>query len=137
MKKIIMIMGLCLVLSSAGWAQENWQTITDSDTAFQEGYVQVVGESEAGQSRYKAKRAAQVVAQRDLLEALQGLTLTGSTSVADGMLESDQIKTRVQGFLKGANKMRRENIIPIKSMPRCACALIFAAGVACTRQCCR
>ncbi len=104
MKKIIAIMGFCFVLSSTAWAQENWQSVTDSDTVFREGYVQVVAESEAGQSRYKAKRAAQVVAQRDLLEALQGLTLTGSTSVADGMLESDQIKTSVQGFLKGAVK---------------------------------
>lgn len=104
MKKSMIVVGLCIGLISAAWAQESWQTVTDSDSAFQKGYVQVTGMSEEGQSRYRALRAAQVVAQRDLLEALQGLTLTGSTSVKDGMLESDEIKTSVEGFLKGATK---------------------------------
>lgn len=103
-KKIMIVVGLCIGLTGATWAQDKWQTVTDSDRAFQQGYVQVTGMSEEGQSRYRALRAAQVVAQRDLLEALQGLTLTGSTSVKDGMLESDEIKTSVEGFLKGAMK---------------------------------
>ncbi len=102
MKKRLMIVGLCIGLIGTAWAQEEWKPVTDSASVFQEGYVQVIGMSEEGQSRYKAKRAAQVVAQRDLLEALQGLTLTGATSVGDGMLESDEIKTSVEGFLKGA-----------------------------------
>ena len=104
MKKSLIIAGLCIGLISGAFAQDSWQPVTDSNSVFQEGYVQVVGASEEGQSRYRALRAAQVVAQRDLLEALQGLTLTGSTSVADGMLESDEIKTKVEGFLKGAMK---------------------------------
>lgn len=105
MMKRITIVGLCIgLLTSVAWAQDNWQSVTDSDSVFQQGYAQVISSSEEGQSRYRATRAAQVVAQRDLLEALQGLTLTGSTSVVDGMLESDEIKTSVEGFLKGAMK---------------------------------
>jgi hypothetical protein len=104
MKKSMMVVGLYIGLISVAWAQESWQSVTDSDSAFQQGFVQVVGMSEEGQSRYRALRAAQVVAQRDLLEALQGLTLTGATSVKDGMLESDEIRTSVEGFLKGATK---------------------------------
>jgi hypothetical protein len=104
MMKGITVVGLCIGLISVAWAQDNWQSVTDSDSVFQQGYAQVISSSEEGQSRYRATRAAQVVAQRDLLEALQGLTLTGSTSVVDGMLESDEIKTSVEGFLKGAIK---------------------------------
>ncbi|WP_419657126.1 conserved uncharacterized protein, DUF400 [Desulfosarcina variabilis str. Montpellier] len=105
MMKGITVVGLCIgFLINVAWAQDNWQSVTDSESVFQQGYAQVISSSEEGQSRYRATRAAQVVAQRDLLEALQGLTLTGSTSVADGMLESDQIKTSVEGFLKGAIK---------------------------------
>ena len=71
---------------------------------FQEGYIQVVGVSEEGQSRFKATRAAQVIAQREILEVLKGLNLYGTTTVRDGMLQSDTIKTSVEGFLQGAVK---------------------------------
>jgi len=71
---------------------------------FEEGYIQVVGTSEEGQSRYKAMRAATVVAQRDLLEIMEGLRLSGQTTVRDGMLQSDDIRTSITGFLRGAVK---------------------------------
>jgi hypothetical protein len=105
--KIQRIVGTLLSLAcllGTAWAQEDWQTITAPNQVFQEGYIQVIGTSEEGQSRYRALRAAQVVAQRDLLETMQGLNLTGGTSVSDGMLQSDQINTTVQGFLRGAVK---------------------------------
>lgn len=95
---------LCLCLVGSVWAMDNMQPVTDSVKVFGEGYLQVIGYSEEGQSRYKAIRAAQVVAQRDLVEQMQGLSLYGSTSVKDGMLESDEIKTSVEGFLRGATK---------------------------------
>ncbi|OAQ20928.1 hypothetical protein [Thermosulfurimonas dismutans] len=92
-----------LLISTLVWAQ-GWQTIKDPVKIFQEGYIQVVGISEEGQSRYRAIRAAEVVAQRELLEILQGLHLYGETTVRDGMLASDVIRTRVEGFLRGAVK---------------------------------
>lgn len=83
---------------------EEFQTITDPNQIFEEGYIQVVGYSEAGQSRYRAVRAATVIAQRDLLETFKGLSIEGETTVNNGMLENDRVATRVQGFLRGAEK---------------------------------
>jgi hypothetical protein len=71
---------------------------------FTTGYVEVTGTSEGGQSRYQAIRAATLSAQRDLLEILKGINLHGSTTVEEGMLLDDKIKTSVDGFLKGAEK---------------------------------
>lgn len=92
------------ILTTGAWAEQGWQTINSPVKIFEEGCIQVVGVSEEGQSRYRAMRAAQVVAQRELLEILEGLRLYGKTTVSDGMLQSDQIRTSVDGFLRGAVK---------------------------------
>lgn len=86
------------------WAEDTWQSVTEPAQVFEEGYIQVIGISEEGQSRYKALRAATVVAQRDLLEVIEGLRLSGETTVKDGMLQSDDIRTSINGFLRGAVK---------------------------------
>ena len=86
------------------WAEDTWQSVTEPTRIFEEGYIQVIGISEEGQSRYKAVRAATVVAQRDLLEIMEGLRLAGQTTVKDGMLQSDDIRTSITGFLRGAVK---------------------------------
>ncbi len=95
-------LALSLMLLTPAWAEGNWESVTSQNQIFEKGYIQVVSGSEEGQSRYRALRAAKVVAQRDLLEIIQGLNLYGSTTVQDGMLQSDNIKTTVQGFLRGA-----------------------------------
>ncbi len=96
------VLSICMLGSAL--ADDGMQTVTDPVKVFEEGYLQVVGVSEEGQSRYKAMRAAQVIAQRDLVEVMQGLSLFGTTSLKDGMLQSDEIKTSVEGFLRGAMK---------------------------------
>ncbi len=103
-RSIVGAVVLCVCMLHVAWAQENMQTVTAPVKIFQKGYIQVIGASEEGQSRYRASRAAEVVAQRDLLEVLQGLRLSGTTSVKDGMLQSEEINTSVQGFLRGAIK---------------------------------
>ncbi len=103
MKKIGLILGIFIFMCFNAMADE-WQPVTDPVKVFSEGYIQVIGASEEGQSRYRAVRAATVVAQRDLLEVLQGITLYGTTTVRDGMLQSDNIRTTVQGVLRGAIK---------------------------------
>ncbi len=100
---IIVFLGV-FALTAGVCAQEGWQNVKDPAKIFEEGYIQVVGISEAGQSRYAAVRAATVVAQRDLLEILEGLRLFGQTTVKDGTLQSDQIRTTLNGFLRGATK---------------------------------
>ena len=89
-------------------AQGQFTEVKTPVSIFEKGYIQVIGESEAGQSRYRAIRAAEVIAQRNLLEVLQGLTLYGTTSVNDGSLRSEKIRTSVNGFLRGAIKCGEE-----------------------------
>ncbi len=104
LKFLAMIIVFTLFLAGTRTFAQDWQPVTTPVKVFSEGYIQVIGTSEEGQSRYRAIRAATVIAQRDLLEVLQGLSLYGTTTVKDGMLQSDTIRTTVQGFLRGAIK---------------------------------
>lgn len=54
------------------------------------------------QARLMAKRAAQVDAYRNLSEQVMGLRITSSTYVRDFVAESDEIRTNLDTFLKGA-----------------------------------
>jgi len=81
------------------------QTPYDSQLKiFESGYIEAIGRSEEGQTRMQALRAAEVLAQRNLVQALEGLTLNSSTTVKDGLLQNDEIRTTVNGFLRGAVK---------------------------------
>ena len=51
--------------------------------------------------RATAIRAAKLDAMRNLLETVQGVTLTSETTVRNAMVENDVIMTRVQGLLRG------------------------------------
>jgi len=104
MRRILGSFLMVLVGFMVVYAQETWQSVTEPVKVFSEGYIKVIGSSEEGQSRYRAIRAATVVAQRDLLEVLQGLHLYGNTTIRDGMEQSDLIKSTVKGYLKGAMK---------------------------------
>lgn len=55
-----------------------------------------------------ACRAAVVDAQRNLLESMQGVRVQGTTLVSNMMIESDVIKTTVEGVLEGARIIERE-----------------------------
>jgi hypothetical protein len=54
------------------------------------------------QARLMAQRGAIVEAQRNLLEIVNGVLVEGQTTVKDLVVESDEIKTKVSGTLKGA-----------------------------------
>jgi hypothetical protein len=64
---------------------------------FQKGYIQVKGKSEGKQSRFQALRAAEVMAQRELLKVLQKIRIYGSKEIGEGSPTAD-----VEGFLKGS-----------------------------------
>ena len=110
MKRIAAIAVCLLLLASTAFAQGGLQAVDSPAAIFENGYIQVVGESATGQSQYAAKRAAKVVAQRDLVEIVQGLNLIGASTVQDGMLASDQVQTTVKGFLRGAVVVGEEYI---------------------------
>ncbi|OGW45577.1 MAG: hypothetical protein A2Y66_04095 [Nitrospirae bacterium RBG_13_41_22] len=63
--------------------------------------VPPIGVSHA-QARLMGLRAAKVEALRNLLEQAQGVTIIGSSTVGDYMLKNDLLKSRVEGFIKGA-----------------------------------
>lgn len=54
------------------------------------------------QARLMAQRGAVVVAQRNLLEIVKGVNVTGETTVEDMITSKDYIISRVDGVIKGA-----------------------------------
>jgi hypothetical protein len=59
-------------------------------------------------AKMMACRAAIIDAQRNLLESIQGVRVEGTTIVANMMVESDVIKTSVNGLLRGARVIKRD-----------------------------
>lgn len=62
----------------------------------------------AAQARAMAERAAQVVAYRNLLEAVKGVRVDSTTTVENFMVTSDVIKTEVNGIIQGAMIMDKK-----------------------------
>jgi hypothetical protein len=62
----------------------------------------------AAQARAMAERAAQVVAYRNLLEAVKGVRVDSTTTVENFMVTSDVIRTEVSGFIQGATIMDKK-----------------------------
>jgi len=60
------------------------------------------------QARAMAERAAQVVAYRNLLEAVKGVRVDSQTTVENFMVTSDIIRTQVSGFVQGATIMDKK-----------------------------
>jgi len=58
-----------------------------------------------GQGRLMAERAARVVAMRRLGERINGLLITSRTTVRDFVAESDEIRTQMRAFLRGAREV--------------------------------
>jgi len=62
----------------------------------------------AAQARAMAERAAQVVAYRNLLEAVKGVRVDSTTTVENFMVTSDVIQTDVNGIIQGATVMDKK-----------------------------
>jgi hypothetical protein len=62
----------------------------------------------AAQARAMAERAAQVVAYRNLLEAVKGVRVDSTTLVENFMVTSDVIRTEVNGIIQGAMVMDKK-----------------------------
>jgi len=59
-------------------------------------------------ARNMALRAAEVSAQRALLETIKGVRISSQTTVENSMLTEDVIKSRVDGIVKGAIVTKRD-----------------------------
>jgi len=62
----------------------------------------------SAQARAMAERAAQVVAYRNLLEAVKGVRVDSTTLVENFMVTSDVIRTEVSGIIQGAMIMDKK-----------------------------
>ena len=100
------------------------------------GYVRGVGQGTATPSgnrvkdRLMALRAAEVSAQRALAESIHGVRIDGETTVGGAMKDS-AVTTRVQGVVRGAQKIREEvtwdGEIPSATVELRICLFIEAA----------
>jgi len=97
------------------YLSDNNVTITTTvEQVFTQDVILVVGEGVAkkgttgGQKRLTAITAAKVIAQRRLVELLEGVAVVSETTVKDSELASDMIKTAVTGFIKGTQPVVEE-----------------------------
>jgi hypothetical protein len=77
-------------------------------TGAEKGFVEVISVSEEGQSRFKATRAAAMLARRDLMEMLKSIPLTSATSVTDGMTDEDIVRSNIDGVIQYAQKISEQ-----------------------------
>lgn len=86
------------------------QTMGQGQVDWPNGVIKVTGSGAApsragmsqGQKRLMAKRAAQADAYRQLTEIIYGVNVDAETVVSNFVTESDIVKTKVSGLIKGA-----------------------------------
>ncbi len=92
-RSLVVVTAVCLAALTVGAAVAFAQPVPPPAAA------DVVAQTQA---RLLAKRAAQADAYRNLAEQVKGLKITSSTYVRDFVAESDEIRTSVSTFLRGA-----------------------------------
>jgi len=98
-----------------GWLEKRQLDLTDTPReALTEGYVLVMGEGlpmaggSPARQRMTAIRAAEVMAYRRLAEIINGVHVSGQATVRECALESDAVRTAVNGLIRGARKVHEE-----------------------------
>lgn len=97
------------------WLEKRNLDLTDSpQEAMADGYILVAGQGlpmaggSPARQRMTAIRAAEIVAYRRLAEIINGVYVSGQTTVRECALESDVVRTAVNGLIKGARKVHEE-----------------------------
>ncbi len=113
----VLICAVLLALAAGSASAQMAGTVTDVEQSvgstgkvdWTTGMITAVGigappaqPANAAQARAMAERAAQIVALRNLLEAVKGVRVDSATTVENFMVTSDVIKTEVSGFIQGA-----------------------------------
>lgn len=116
--KRLLVLPVLIVLFLAGalFAEEAAQKepeATDLRQAFISGALVVKGEGAApqgdltdAQKRVLALRSAKVVALREATEIINGVRVTGETTVVNAASQSDIIRTAVRGIVKGSQVIK-------------------------------
>ena len=94
MKKIISICSALLILLMS--------TVAFANVDISTGVVTAEGVGAAGQMATNGYRAAKVDAMRNLLEQVGSVRVDSQTIVRDSIIESDVIRTQINGVVKGA-----------------------------------
>jgi len=106
----ILVVALSFCLAPILSAQE----MKSGEINWVQGYISAIGNGTADPSgnkikdRLKSLRAAELVAQRTLLETLKGVQIDSRTTVENLMVKEDIINSRVEGVIKGAKIAKRE-----------------------------
>jgi hypothetical protein len=69
-----------------------------------------VNAANSAQARAMAERAATVVAQRNLLEVVQGVRVDAATLVEHHLVQNDVVRTRVMGIIKNVRPIRMQHL---------------------------
>jgi len=69
-----------------------------------------VNAANSAQARAMAERAATVVAQRNLLEVVQGVRVDAATLVENHLVQNDVVRTRVMGIIKNVRPIRMQHL---------------------------
>jgi len=114
MRKLLLLT-LILLLAAAHAAAESPVETRDAKAALMSGAIVVKGEGASpnglftlAQKRIMALRAAKSSAFREAAEILDGVTVSGDTTVLNASAESDVIRTSAEGVIKGAAVVKEE-----------------------------
>lgn len=94
-------------------AQPVVQNVNNGQVNWTQQYIEAVGQAvidnqkftNPAQAKLMAQRGAVVVAQRNLLEIIKGVNVTGETTVENMATTQDYIYSRVDGVIKGAQQI--------------------------------
>ncbi len=100
--KLHQVLFLTVGLSASLFARDAIDVSGPCMINWTQGLIGCEGESARGQESFAAKRVAVVVAQRNLLEVIKGVRIDSQTTIQDGLVGSDVIKSRVNGVIRGA-----------------------------------
>lgn len=93
---------------------ETVQEIRDTKQALMAGKLVVKGEATAdqtlpvGQRKLMAIRGAKVIALREIAEVIEGVIVSGESTVANMSAQSDVVRSSVQGLVKGAQIVKED-----------------------------
>jgi len=115
MKKLFLLAALLFMCAAPSMAVDAFQETAMPQDALLSGAITVKGEGASpqglftqAQKRIMALRAAKAVAFREAAEILDGVTLTGDTTVLNASASSDVVRASVEGVIRGAVVLSEE-----------------------------
>jgi hypothetical protein len=106
------LLSLISVLGAQAMQGPELDQIKTGDEALKAGYLMVSGlgvggeRPHRGQKEVMALRAAQILAYRELLESVQGITINSETTVENAMA-NEKVRAAVEGVVRGAQTISK------------------------------